>query len=145
MPNFIKGLIIGIFEISNGINNIANLNISLTYRLVMISFILSFSSLMVLMQIYSFVSKAKVKFKEMVVYKLIHASISAIITYILTKFIFTSSIQVFENIHKSHYALKLNASTIYMFTICIAIFLSLIMFRKKRQSKNLSPKKGDTH
>lgn len=145
MPNFIKGLIIGIFEISNGINNIANLNISLTYRLVMISFILSFSSLMVLMQIYSFVSKAKVKFKEMVVYKLIHASISAMITYILTKFIFTSSIQVFENIDVANYAMSLNASTIYMFTICIAMFLSLIMFRKKRQSKNLSPKKGDTH
>ena len=134
LPKTIQTIVLGIFEISNGINNISTLSLNMNLKIVLASFILSFSSLMILMQIFSFVSKAKVKFMEIVKFKLIQGSLSCFITYIIVTYIYTPTSTVFYNGDEVLInTFKLSPSTFYMLSICIAIFISIILFRKKRQ------------
>lgn len=135
VPQTLKAVITGIFEISNGINAVQLLDISLNTKIILTSFILSFSSLMILVQIFSFAFKAKVKFGDLVKYKLIQGIISCIITYMIITYIYTPILPVY--ITKDMFVSPLNIlpSTIYMFAIFITIILSLILFRKKRQGK----------
>ena len=129
----IQSVLLGIFEISNGINSISLLNIKLELKLCLISFVLSFSSLMVLMQIYSFVTIAKVKFKDIVKYKFIQGILSAAITYLLLNFIPKDSISVFVNIQNTiNTNYYLTPSVIYMLAVIITIFICMVIYRKKR-------------
>lgn len=132
IPETLKAIFTGIFEISNGINEINALNIHLNYKLVLTSFILSFSSLMILMQIFSFAFKAKVKFKDLFIYKLLQGVLSSIITYLILTFIYAPVIPVNLNNDIFVSNLELLPSTIYMLSIGLTIFISLILFRKKR-------------
>jgi len=131
----IKTVMTGIFEISNGINAVPLLNISLSSKIVLTSFILSFSSLMILMQIFSFAFQAKVKFKDLVKYKLLQGVISCIITYIVIIYIYTPSLSVFVTNDSFASKFSILPSTIYVFATIFIILLSLILFRKKRQGK----------
>lgn len=133
IPEIYKGLITGIFELSNGIKIISNLNINITTKLVIISFILSFSSLMVIMQIYSFVYKAKVKFLSILKHKFMQGIISSTITYILLKIIKVQTVPVFSNSYELTKNLIILPSTIYMFFVLFTIILLSFLYRKKRQ------------
>lgn len=131
----LKAVITGIFEISNGINSIYLLDISTNLKLMLTSFVLSFSSLMILIQIFSFVFKASVKFKDLVKYKLLQGVLSCVITYIILRYIYTPTLSVFLTNDTFASSLNILPSTIYMLAIFITIILSLILFRKKRQGK----------
>ena len=133
VPQTLKAIIIGIFEISNGINSIQTLNLSLNLKLILTSFVLSFSSLMILVQIFSFVFKAKVKFKDLLKYKLLQGVISSIITYIIVQFMHIPTAHVFLNQDIFISSVSILPSTVYMITICITLIFSLVIFRKKRQ------------
>ena len=133
LPDYLSAIITGIFEISNGISQISILNISINYRLTIISFIVSFSSLMVLMQIYSFVYKANVKFKDLIKYKLLQGIISSIITYILLLILPVKSTLVYSDYYEVTKKLLILPSTIYMFLIFFTIVVCNIIYRKKRQ------------
>lgn len=135
IPQTIKAVITGIFEISNGINGLYLLDVPQNIKLVLVSFILSFSSLMILIQIYSFAYKAKVKFKDLLKYKLLQGSISSIITYIILVYLYDPAISVFESTDTYLSNIKVLPSTIYMISIFILIILCCIIFRKKRQEK----------
>ena len=133
MPMFIKGFIMGIFEISNGINIIAKSNVSFYYIIPATSFILSFSSFMIIAQIYSFVYMAKVKLKDLIKYKIIQGLISTIITYILLKLLPTKVVSVFSNEYIHTFKALILPSTLYMYIILVTIILCSIFYRKKRQ------------
>lgn len=130
----LKVVITGLFEISNGINSIYALDLRTDFKLILTSFVLSFSSLMILVQIFSFVFKAKVKFKDLLKYKLLQGVISSIITYVIITYIYSPIQSVFTS-YDTFISNKILPSTIYMVSICITLILSLFFFRKKRQSK----------
>lgn len=132
LPQLLKAFICGIFEISNGINSICMLNISLNLKLALTSFILSFSSFMILMQIFSFVYKSHIEFKVLLKYKLLQGIISCLITYIITNYIYIPTLPVFLNHYQSSSNFNILPSTVYMIAICVTIFLSCFLFRKKR-------------
>lgn len=132
IPETIRATIIGIFEISNGINNLSLLTIPLNHKLVLVSFVLSFSSLMIHMQIFSFVYRAKVKFSDLVKFKLIQGILSSIITFVIVGYVYKPLIQVFFN-QDNFNSNILSCSTIYMLAIIVSFALSIILFRKKRQ------------
>ena len=133
IPATLKAVIVGIFEISSGINNIYLLDISITSKLLLTSFILSFSSFMILIQIFSFVFKAKVKFKDLVKYKVLQGFIACIITYITIQYIYRPVLTVFVNKDTFTSNYNILPSTVYMLAICITLLLALFLFRKKRQ------------
>lgn len=133
LPQILTAIMTGIFEISNGINSIYLLNIPLNLKLALTSFILSFSSLMILMQIFSFVHKTKVKFKDLLKYKFLQGILSCVITFIIITFIYIPTLPVSLNNDVFIDGSLMLPSTIYMFAMFITILLSIILFRKKRQ------------
>lgn len=134
-PDILKAITIGIFEISNGINNVQLLDNTLNTKIILTSFILSFSSLMILVQIFTFISKATVSFKDLLKYKLLQGGISCVISYITLKYVYTPTVSAFTNIDN----VKNNFYTIspftYMLLLLTNILLSFIIFGKKRQVK----------
>lgn len=83
----LKSIIIGIFEITNGINLLIDTNISIQLKLSIISFLCSFSGSCIILQCYSFVYKnTEFKINKYIFYKLIQAIIAFIITFIICIF-----------------------------------------------------------
>lgn len=79
----LKSLIIGIFEITNGINLLIQTNIHIFLKLSIISSLCAFSGFCIILQCYSFVYKNPwFKLRKYIFYKIIQAIISFFITYI---------------------------------------------------------------
>lgn len=73
-----RGLGSGIIEMTRGCNTLAGSTASLTVKLCCISFVLSFGGGCVLMQSFAFLN-GKIKYGLFILYKLIHAFLSALI------------------------------------------------------------------
>lgn len=80
MGKFIKGFIIGLLEMTNGCSIISNTSTNIYYKMVAISFLLSFSGLSIISQVYSFTYKFNISMKKYVVLKTIQGFISSLIT-----------------------------------------------------------------
>lgn len=132
LPEYISGLLVGIFEISNGINILSNINIDFTIKLCLISFVLSFSSLMVILQVFSFVYTTGVKLSYIVSYKLLQGLLSSCITFILTKVFFNNktlqAFSSFDNLFKT----KPIPCYIYLLIAFVSGFLLFLIIQKKR-------------
>lgn len=84
---WIKGTILGIFEITNGINFISNIAIkSLAPNIILTSFLLGFGGISVLMQVYSIIAKTDLSIKPYIVGKILHGTFSALYTFIFIYF-----------------------------------------------------------
>ncbi len=84
---WIKGTILGIFEITNGINFISNIAIkSLAPNIILTSFLLGFGGISVLMQVYSIIAKTDLSIKPYIVGKILHGIFSALYTFIFIYF-----------------------------------------------------------
>ncbi|MBK5240948.1 sporulation integral membrane protein YlbJ [Clostridium sp.] len=97
--DFIQGLILGMLEITNGCNLISSSNSSLIVKLPTLSFLIAFSGLSIISQVYSYTYKYNVSIKKYVVRKFIQAivsSISSIILYYV--FLHTTSVFAFNNV-----------------------------------------------
>lgn len=136
LTSSIKAIITGIFELSNGIYNISLLSIPIKYKLIITSFILSFSSFMVIFQIYSFVYKIGIKFKDIVKYKFIQGLLSSIITYILLNFIQIKEITNFKEVFNSYDNYITHTvilpSTFYLLGIIITLCLIYFSLDKRK-------------
>lgn len=83
----IKSLIVGFFEITNGISLLISSSISMPLKLGLISFFCSFGGICILLQCYSFVYKNKAfKLNQYIFFKFIQAIISFIITFLICIF-----------------------------------------------------------
>lgn len=71
----ILAIISGMLEMTNGIFMIGNLNINLTYKVILTSFILNFSGLSIIFQTSSILSKYKINIKKILIVKLIFSII----------------------------------------------------------------------
>lgn len=79
----IKALISGFLEITNGINNISLLNISLRKKLIFIMFIISFGGFSSHIQIMSILEENKIRYKMYLISRILHAFISTSILLLL--------------------------------------------------------------
>lgn len=137
LPNYIYGLTVGIFELSNGIYILINSGLDINTKLCLISFVLSFSSLMVIMQIYSYLYKAKIKLSYIVKCKLLQGIISAIITYLLSTFllknnIITPSLNI-DNYLANNFSYPSTIHYVLYFVIAsITSILVILSLKKKR-------------
>lgn len=86
--SFITGLFTGFFEITNGINLIANINVkSISINIIFVSFLLGFGGISIMLQVLSIISKTDLSAKPYVIGKLLHGIIASIYTYLLVTFI----------------------------------------------------------
>ena len=133
LPEFIKGIITGTFEISNGIQILAKCSLDCTLLLCIISFILSFSSLMIIFQIHTFAANTNIKLKELVIYKFIQGVISSFITYILLKLnIFKIQLTLNTVLNLNNIS-NLNIPLNFMYFIIITITASILYLTLKKK------------
>ena len=82
IPNNFKPLLNGFFEMTQGLKQLSNLDISLNYKALISIAILSFGGLSVHMQIITIISDTKIKYFPYLISRLIHSFISCFIFYI---------------------------------------------------------------
>lgn len=137
----------GFFEITNGINQVFLSTINLDVKILIISFLLGFSGLCIICQIYSTISKYKFSLKKLILAKFIHGIFSMAITYILinyTNVLDFNTISVYSNIEentKEYYIYNIKKAYLIS-TSLISIFLFIYYFiRRKVAHKNIGYKK----
>ena len=133
-PNLIKSFLAGIFEITTGIQSVSILPLNTTTAILLTSFTLSFSSVMIIFQVYSFVYKIGIKLKELMFYKLLQGIISTIITYVILNlniFKIASNIPVSLNISNFNVSPYLLPS-LYAYIISSTIVILYLTLKKKR-------------
>ena len=96
--DFIEGLILGMLEVTNGCNLISSSNSSLIVKLPILSFLIAFSGLSIISQVYSYTYKYNISMKKYVVRKFVQAIISSTLSIILYYvFLHTTSVFTFSN------------------------------------------------
>lgn len=85
ISNYICTLFQSSIEISNGCKIISNLGSSLSTKMILISFIISFSGFSIIGQVTSILSKTKININKYIFFKFTHGIFSAIICWILLK------------------------------------------------------------
>jgi len=97
--DFIEGLLLGMLEMTNGCYLISSSNSNLYVKLPVLSFLIAFSGLSIISQVYSYTYKYDVSIKKYIARKFVQAIISSLFTIILYYiFIHTSSVFTFNNI-----------------------------------------------
>ena len=80
---FIEPVTVGILEVTNGVNMIANIHVkNISINLMLTAFILGFGGFSVVLQILSVISKSDLSIKPYILGKLIQATFSAFYVYI---------------------------------------------------------------
>lgn len=81
--NFTSGFISGILELTNGLNIICNIpNKKLSINIIIASFLLGLGGISILLQVWSTIAKTDLSIKPYILGKLLHASFSAIYTFL---------------------------------------------------------------
>ncbi|MBU3142120.1 sporulation integral membrane protein YlbJ [Clostridium sp. CF012] len=118
--NFIEGLLLGLLEVTNGCYLIASSNSNLYVKLPILSFLIAFSGLSIISQVYSYTYKLNVSMKKYILRKFIQGIISSTLTIIIYYvFPLTSSVFAF-NTRSLH-----NSSNLYFF-ILLTLFIPLL-------------------
>ncbi len=96
--NFIEGLLLGILEVTNGCYLISSSNSNLFVKLPILSFLIAFSGLSIISQVYSYTYKFDISMSKYVLRKFIQGIISSLLTIILYYvFLKTSTVFAFNN------------------------------------------------
>jgi sporulation integral membrane protein YlbJ len=130
-------LFLGSIEFTNGCKLISNSNISMSLKLSMMSFILSFSSLSVIAQVSSIVSKSSPNMKKYIFFKFIQGLLSFIITFISSNILLTSvpTSNIITNENYNIYTLyKYFIPILLFFLLTLLISITLKSFKKKLHS-----------
>lgn len=140
--NYIKPIVSGIVELTNGLMQIVNINTkSISITIVISAMLLGFGGFSILLQVLSITSKSDISIKPYAIGKLLHGIIAAFLTYIVIHIfpIFNLDITpIFsENVNKlnviSSYTNKYN-----IFTLILIVLITLFIVLK---SKNRNYKK----
>lgn len=121
IPNYILAIISGLFEVTGGSFYVSSLNINIIAKICIISFLLGFSGLCIIFQIYSVIYTSNFKLSSLLFFKLLHGILSSCITYILITLFKDQTITVFNNSNTIY-------TDIYSMFYLYIIFFLLITF-----------------
>ncbi|MBW9151810.1 sporulation integral membrane protein YlbJ [Clostridium estertheticum] len=120
--NFIEGILLGMLEMTNGCYLISSSHSNLYVKLPVLSFLIAFSGLSIISQVYSYTYKYTVSIKKYITRKFFQGIISAILTITLYYiFLNVSSILTFNNM-----SLYKNCN-LYLLILVILIIPSLLI------------------
>lgn len=95
--SFAKPIISGIIELTNGINQVASVNIkAISQNVILSSFLLGFGGFSVLLQVYSLVSKTDLTIKKYFIGKVLQGIIASIYTFLALKLIPGLNLDIIE-------------------------------------------------
>jgi sporulation integral membrane protein YlbJ len=119
--NFIEGLLLGMLEMTNGCYLISLSDSNLYVKLSVLSFLIAFSGLSIISQVYSYSYKYPVSIKKYIARKFIQGIISSVLTLILY-FVFLQASSVFAFNNLSIY----KSANLYLLLLIILIIPLLI-------------------
>ena len=134
LNNFIKNqdlikIIISPFEITTGIFNILNIDKTLEFKLILTSFLLGFSGICIIAQIYSVINSKHFSLNLLIISKIIHGVLSSIICFILLKlniFNIYNVLETFSNINLFNYTPSNNYIIFFYMIISMLFFVLFI-------------------
>ena len=138
IPNTTIHILTAFFEVTNGCYSIGGLNINIYSKILIISFMIGFSGLCIIFQIYSVIYKYKFKITKLIKFKLLHGIISIFITYILIKIIGIDEQNIlssFSNIDTFENKISYNNLLIPYLTQTIGIICILVMYYVYKRKK----------
>jgi sporulation integral membrane protein YlbJ len=119
--NVIQGTLLGVIEMTNGCNEISATQVNITVKLGILSFLLAFSGISVISQVYSFTSKDKFPLKKYIRLKLVQGIICSIITILILKCLNFGNVSVFS------FMCYQNTSAVRKYSILGEIIIFLIL------------------
>lgn len=126
---FIQSIFIGILEVTNGVNMIANIHVkNISTNLMLTAFILGFGGISVTLQILSVISKSDLSIKPYIIGKLIQATFSAFYVYITLCCFKGLNLDLTNN-------LKLSLLPILIFILAISFLIILFNYSRKELNK----------
>lgn len=142
LNSFIKNqdlikIIISPFEITTGIFNILYIDKTIEFKLILSSFLLGFSGICIISQIYSVINSKQFSLNLLIISKIIHGILSSIICFILLKlniFNIYNELETFSNINLFNYTTSNNYITFFymiIFILLITLFIKTIINNKK--------------
>lgn len=126
LPNgIIYNLLLGSVEFTNGAKLISEINLAISLKLSIISFILCFSSLSVIAQVTSIVGKDNPNLKRYISLKFLQGIIGFIITFIASNIIL-KAVPTFNNSpNYSYYSVINKIFIIIVFLLCTSLLISI--------------------
>lgn len=126
---FIEPVTVGILEVTNGVNMIANIHVkNISINLMLSAFILGFGGFSVVLQILSVISKSDLSIKPYILGKLIQATFSAFYVYIALCCFKGLNLDLNNN-------LEFSILPVIVFVLVISILVSL--FNRSRKEKRI--------
>lgn len=121
--DFAKPLVSGIIELTNGVNQVANISIkAISQNVVLCAFLLGFGGFSVLLQVFSIVAKTDLSMKKYVIGKFMQGIFAAIYTFLALKFLPFLNLDIIETSNVTSSALANFTNTTYTFFQNLGIF-----------------------
>lgn len=121
--DFAKPLVSGIIELTNGVNQVANISIkAISQNVVLCAFLLGFGGFSVLLQVFSIVAKTDLSMKKYVIGKFLQGIFAAIYTFLALKFLPFLNLDIIETSNVTSNALTSFTNTTYTFFQNLGIF-----------------------
>ena len=121
--DFAKPLVSGIIELTNGVNQVANISIkAISQNVVLCAFLLGFGGFSVLLQVFSIVAKTDLSMKKYVIGKFMQGIFAAIYTFLALKFLPFLNLDIIETSNVTSNALTSFTNTTYTFFQNLGIF-----------------------
>lgn len=125
--DIVEGTLLGIIEMTNGCNLISSSTASTTLKLIIISFLFTFSGICIIFQVYSFTYKFKISIKKYILGKILQGAICSTISFLLYNLSFRKlSAQTFL----PNYKITENLSNIFILTL-ILLIVPWLLFKFK--------------
>ncbi len=138
--SFSTAILSGIIEVTNGINLISQIPMkAISTNLIITSFLLGFGGISIFLQVLSITSKSDLSIKAYFIGKLLHGTISAVLTYVFIKFFPIFQFDIIPTFFNTsnHINSIVNCFNLHNLLIGL-IFLSIIVFYVSKKHAKLS-------
>ena len=137
----LKGLSAGIIELTNGCYIVANLNIDILHKVLIINFLIAWGGFSINSQAISFISQTDLNIGIYLISKLLHGLFSSIYTYIIYQVFYKNRItSVFLEVNKDLNKASVDtwlemfkSSTLIVFSLIIFLILLSIFVNEMRK------------
>ncbi len=127
--DIVQGFVLGLFEMTNGCNMLALCSGSLIIKLCLISFILAFSGISILLQVYAFSYEIGTPLRKYALRKIFQGILSSIITLIIMLLPVNNKLSVINTPKRGS---SLAAFILLIIFISLPVILNSLLFKLKK-------------
>lgn len=124
VKKIVESSLLGLLEMTNGCSMISTISIDLSLKLVIISFLISFSGLSIIMQVYSFTYKHSISIMKYISRKFVQGILCSITTIILYKLLVNDSLTC--SLPSLNTTVSSKAIKVYIILLCMFIIPLLL-------------------